>query len=353
MVDPDRALGAYIGAAIGDAMGGPVEGQHAARIRKHYGEITGLLPYRKPPGLMDLHPGYALRPDAGCVTDDTFIRADLTRFILETEPPRTPAALAEWMLANADFSVWWPPAIEALRRVERGEVTAEEAGLSHGQGGGVGWWTPVGVLHGGSPKDADAEAASLCRIWKAPLERDLLGAVQAGVAEALREGATFDSTVSAMLDVCGPLARRLLGRGAQIARAAADRDELVRELYASVLVSEAPTEVDAPVPEPIEPVDYTDDGYATSLLAEQVPLAVAAFVFGRGEARVAVPTACMIGRDADTVATTVGSWCGGLSGESGLPAEWVETVCRVNEPELDIRGLAGALVEKASKRTGW
>jgi len=45
-IDRNRALGAYFGAAIADAMGGPVEGQHAARISKYYGKITGLLPYR-------------------------------------------------------------------------------------------------------------------------------------------------------------------------------------------------------------------------------------------------------------------------------------------------------------------
>ena len=69
MRDRDRGLGAYIGAAIGDAMGGPVECNHAARIKRLVGKITGLLPYERPYTLIDLHPGYALRPDAGAVTD--------------------------------------------------------------------------------------------------------------------------------------------------------------------------------------------------------------------------------------------------------------------------------------------
>ena len=38
----------------------------------------------------------------------------------------------------------WAPAIEGLRRVERGEVSAREGGLTYMQGGGIGWWTPVG-----------------------------------------------------------------------------------------------------------------------------------------------------------------------------------------------------------------
>ena len=34
----ERGFGAYIGAAIGDAMGGPVECNHAARIERTVGE---------------------------------------------------------------------------------------------------------------------------------------------------------------------------------------------------------------------------------------------------------------------------------------------------------------------------
>jgi ADP-ribosylglycohydrolase len=71
-----------------------------------------------------------------------------------------------------------------------------------------------------------------------------------------------------------------------------------------------------------------------------VPLALAAFLFAGGVPEAAIPLAVMIGRDCDTTATTVGSWCGALHGEQGLPAEWVNTVCTVNEPEIDIRGLA-------------
>ena len=74
-----------------------------------------------------------------------------------------------------------------------------------------------------------------------------------------------------------------------------------------------------------------------------VPLAIAAFVFGKGDPRTAIPCACMIGRDADTTATAVGSWVGALHGESGLPKEWVKGVCEVNLKEIDIRDLAEKL----------
>jgi ADP-ribosylglycohydrolase len=347
-IDHDRALGAYIGAAIGDAMGGPIECQHAARIRRVYGHVQELLPYRSPPGLIELKPGYALRADPGSVTDDTFIRADLTRFYLDTQPPRTTQMLADWMLAHADFRMWWPPAVHALRRVEQGKVTAQEGGLSHRQGGGVGWWTPVGILYAGRPRQAAAEAKHLCRIWKAPLEQDLLSAVQAGVAEGMRQGSSSTSMIQAMLDACGPLAHALLERGIAIGHNAHSEPELIRRLYQTALVDEAPTAADAPLPPPVEPLPDADGFYTSALLAEQIPFALAAFVHTGGEPALAIPQACRLGRDADTIATTVGSWAGALHGESGLPAEWVAAVCQANMPEIDIRGLGERLLAVAA-----
>lgn len=351
MRDRDRVIGAYIGAAIGDAMGGPVECNHAARIKRLVGEITGLLPYRKPYMLPELGQGYALHEDPGCVTDDTFIRVDFTRFFLDTEPPRTPQVLVDWMLANTDFFGWWAPIIEGLRRVERGEVTAEEGGLTFFQGGGIGWWTPVGILHAGDPAGAAAEVRNLSRIWKAPLEQDFLAAVQAGLAEGMRDGATVDSMIEAMLAQCGPLARKLIERAIDITESARDFPDLVDKLYHNVLMpalqdrheKEPPREVDAPPPPIIEPLEDTDEKYLSSFYAEQVPLAIAGFLWGKGNSRVSIPATVMLGRDADSTATTVGSWVGALHGESGLPKEWVDTVCEANIGEIDIRGLAEKL----------
>ncbi len=174
----DKAFGAYLGAAIGDAMGGPVEGSHALRIKRTAGEISGFLPYNGEYSLFKAPaPGYAMRTDAGAVTDDTFIRADLTRYYTCTSAPRDAESLVKWLLNNANFTMWWKPAVEALKRVERGEVTAEHAGLSHKPGGGVGWWTPIGILNAGNPRAAFEEARRMCTVWKDPLEQDLLAAV--------------------------------------------------------------------------------------------------------------------------------------------------------------------------------
>lgn len=350
----DRCIGAYIGAAIGDAMGGPVECNHFARIKRYVGRIKGFLPYQKPHTLFELQPGYALHPDAGSVTDDTFIRKDLTRFYLETRPPRTPQMLVDWLLENAELDRQWPKImVGALYKIKRGEVTAEECGLTYKQGGGIGWWTPVAILHAGDPEKAAAEGRYLSRIWKAPLEQDLLAAVVAGISEGLREDASFDSMLAAMLKQCGPLAKQLLERSIDIANEAKDVWDLAERLYNNVLIADhsvapynekvheldPPTSTDAPMPPSVKPVEYTDKAYATCFFAEQVPLSLAAFVFAKGDVD-AIPICCSLGRDCDSTSTSVGAWVGALHGESGLPKEWVDTVCKVNMNEIDIRSLA-------------
>lgn len=354
MRDKDKALGAYFGAAIGDAMGGPVEFNHYARIRRNVGEVTTLMPYEKPYTMQEPRPGYAHHKDAGCVTDDTFIRWDITRFYLETPAPRTPQMLVDWCIENAhiggDFPLWDPPLIEGLLRVQRGEAEAHDAGMTFTQGGGVGWWTPIGIIHAGDPKAAAAEVQRMCAIWKAPLEKDLNGVVQAGLAEAMRPEASLDSVLESMFSVCGPLPQALLHRAIDIANDASSVWDLAEKLYDKVLMPEfelrtieEPTRFNnSSIPPVRVPLPDSDDLYASWFLAEQVPLAVAALVYGRGELD-AIPICCSLGRDADTTATTVGSWVGALHGESGLPSEWVDAVCEVNKREIDIRGLGEQL----------
>jgi hypothetical protein len=150
--------------------------------------------------------------------------------------------------------------------------------------------------------------------------------------------------LEAMFSQCGGLAQALLRRALDVARHARTANELAEQLYGQCLVDEAPIAADAPLPEPVTPLPDSEGPYASILFAEQIPFALAAFVFGNGDPSRCLPQAAMLGRDADSIATTVGSWSGALSGERGLPGEWVNAVCEANRRELDLRGLAERLL---------
>ena len=73
----DRIYAAMLGGAIGDAMGGPVEGWHYERIAETYGVVDTLLPYDFPP---DYHNHFAAAP--GSATDDTRLKHLLCEAII-------------------------------------------------------------------------------------------------------------------------------------------------------------------------------------------------------------------------------------------------------------------------------
>lgn len=344
----DKVFGSYLGAAVGDALGGPVEGMHAERIRKLFGGVRDLLHYRKPPGFFDLGPGYALHSEAGSVTDETLIRAQFARFVIDHPHSRSANELVHHLLRYGDLKVWRPQMAEPLLQVQRGLKRPETAGTRQEPGGGLGWWTPLGIVNVGRPDRAVGEVLRLSSLWKRPLEQDLLAAVQAGVAHALTTKATVESMVEAARGVVGPLARGLIDRAVTIALAVPRGNvaAFVGRLYQGALVESAPDSLEGALPAPAVSPDNLDEPTISPLLAEQVPLAFAALVFGDGRSRATLCAAASLGRDAKAIASTVGSWIGALVGRSRLPREWVGAVIAANHAEMDLVQQASELADQ-------
>jgi ADP-ribosylglycohydrolase len=339
----DRILGAYFGSASGDALGGPVEGWHAQMIKAVHKRVDHFLPYTG-----KLHPGYALVADPGAITDDTFIKDDFASFVLAhpDEKDRTPENLVKHLLKYAHFDCWYWPDVVPLRFLEEGG-TIEESRVIR-VGGGAAWWTSFGLIHAGDPQKAFDETCRLSIIWKQPFEQNIIAAVQAGVAASVIEGATVDTVCDTVLNYAGPLAKKLLLRAKQIAeKNAGDLDGMIQELYAEALVEECTNELDGPMPK--KAVALNPYRGATVLWAEQIPLAFAALIFGKGNFLDTMIACINIGRDSDSIGSSCGSWIGGLVGYSGMPQDWVETMQRVNlghinltERALKLAVLAGA-----------
>lgn len=337
----DRILGAYFGSASGDALGGPVEGWHAQMIKAVHKRVDHFLPYTG-----KLHPGYALVADPGAITDDTFIKDDFASFVLAypEEKDRTTDNLVPYLLKNADFDCWYWPDVIPLRKLEEGG-TIEESRLIR-VGGGAAWWTSFGLIHAGDPQKAFDETCRLSIVWKQPFEQNIIAAVQAGVAASVIEGATVESVCNTVLEFAGPLARKLLLRSKQIAeKHEGDLDGMIDELYAEALVEECTNELDGPMPK--KAIAVNPYRGATVLWAEQIPLAFAALVFGKGNFLDTMIACINIGRDSDSIGSTCGSWIGGLVGFSGMPQDWLETMQRVNIGYINLTERANKLADLA------
>jgi len=349
----DKVFGSYLGAAIGDALGGPVQGMHAERIQNLFGGVNDLLPYRKPPGLFDLGAGYARHAEPGSVTDETLIRAQFANFVADHPRSRTAVELVRHVTRYGDLKVWLPRFVAPLQRVFRGLTTPETAGLSVEPGGGLGWWAPMGIVNAGRPDRAASEVLRLSALWKRPLEQDLLVAVQVGVAHALTARATPESVVEAARSAVGHLARKLIDRAVNVAQSVSRGEVAVfaKRIYQETLVEQAPDSLDGELPPPAVPPQNRDQPTLSSLLAEQVPLAFAALVFGDGRARRTLCAAASLGRDAKAIGSAVGSLIGALVGRSRLPREWVGAVIAVNQADIDLVHEANELADLVEPET--
>jgi len=333
-----------------------VECQHYKRIRKYAGDFKDLLPFGKPISVFDPpSDGWAQRSNPGTITDDTYIRMDLLEFFVHKEAPYTAAKLADYLLKYSDFFGWWDPPLNQLKRIEKGEFPAEDAGqFMEIQGGGGGWWQPVSIMYAGNIEKASQVTADLCSIWKSGLARDILSSVVAGQSAAFKDDASIDSIVDTVLSDSGPKAKKLFERAVHIARESGSADELYNNLYQHASVSNSThtgeyNSLEGPLP-PTEEVQYTEDMCSSIAFAEQQPWALAYLVYGNADPEKTLLTAVKGGRDADSIATNTASWLGALHGLSIWPEKWIDTVQKANLVDFDLLKAGQELAETALKK---
>lgn len=83
--------------------------------------------------------------------------------------------------------------------------------------------------------------------------------------------------------------------------------------------------------------------------AQAIAVSLGMLVAADGDPQLAIFGAINYGRDCDTYATVVGAIVGALHGIDALPADWAETIERVNE-DPDLADLAAGLTQVAVKR---
>ncbi len=285
----ERARGALLGLAVGDALGAPAENLKPSEIRERWGRIEDFV------------------VDNPAGTDDTeyaiFSGLLLARFGSALTTARAETAWHQWIadldegpFKGAGFSE--RGTLENLRRGLAAPVTAQHR---HAWSDGLAMRAaPFGVYAAGRP----AEAARLVAI-DGSVSHDGEGifggqAVAAGVAAAMG-GAGPAGVIGAALSVI-PMdswtARSL--RRAVIAAPAGER-----AVRSAVVIGGYP---------------WTD------LAPEAVGLAFGAFAAARGEFREAVLMAVNMGRDADTTAALAGALAGALQGESAVPERWARAI---------------------------
>ncbi|WP_405504761.1 ADP-ribosylglycohydrolase family protein [Streptomyces anulatus] len=295
-VGNDRARGALLGLAVGDALGAPAENLRPSEIRRRWGRIEGFVS-DDPAGTDDTE--YAifsglLLARHGSALDVSHVERAWHHWI---------ADLDEGPFRGAGFSE--RGTLENLRRGLAAPISAQHR---HAWSDGLAMRAaPFGVFAAGRP----AEAARLVAVdGRVSHEGEgIYGgqAVAAGVAAAM-VGSGLASVIAAALSVV-PMdswtARSLRRAVAAAQRPYPDRLTMERAVRSAVVIAGYP---------------WTD------LAPEAVGLAFGAFTAARGDFRTAVLTAVNMGRDADTTAAVAGALAGALNGESAIPPDWAGAI---------------------------
>ncbi|MER7507538.1 ADP-ribosylglycohydrolase family protein [Streptomyces lavendulae] len=350
----DRVTGALVGAAVGDALGGPVEGWSPDRIvERHGGRVHGIVgpwyeDWRTARPIAPYHKGN------GHVTDDTLMTHALVRVYAAVRDHLDAYAVADHLVPDLMTVPRWIPELEAealpLQRVflaEKWIVTRlhyahadpREAGTGNIVNCGAAMYmAPVGLVNAGNPAAAYAEAVDVAGAHQSSYGREAAGVFAAAVAAACVPGASAASVVDTALALAKDGTRAAIAAVREVA--ARHRD------FESAL---------APLREAVAPYDSVGPDYrAPSLGArrpsrlhsiEELPVALGMLLVADGGYEDAVLGAVNYGRDCDSTATMAGAIAGALGGAGVVPEGWAKQVAEASR--LDLHAPAAELAAVA------
>jgi ADP-ribosylglycohydrolase len=338
----ERITGALVGAAVGDALGGPVEGYSPEQIlQRHGGRVHGIVgpwhgdDWRTARPLAPYHKG------DGHVTDDTLMTHALVRVYARVRDHLDAYAVADHLVPDLMTEPRWIPELhtEALplqriflaekwlvTRIHYGHADPREAGTGNIVNCGAAMYmAPVGLVNAADPRAAYAEALDVAGAHQSSYGREAAGVLAAAVAAACTPGATPDSVVSTCLALAKDGTRTAIERVCEEASRHTD--------FESAL---------GPLRDAVSPYDTVGPDYrAPSLGArrpsrlhaiEELPVALGLLLVARGDYRHAVLGAVNYGRDCDSIATMAGALAGALG--APVPEDWAKTVAEASRLDL-------------------
>lgn len=338
----ERITGALVGAAVGDALGGPVEGYSPDQIlERHSGRVHGVVGPWNGDAWRTARPIAPYHKGDGHVTDDTLMTHALVRVYATVRDHLDAYSVADHLVPDLMQNPRWIPELEAeaiplqrvflaekwlAARLHYGHADPREAGVGNIVNCGAAMYmAPVGLVNAANPAGAYAEALDVAGAHQSSYGREAAGVFAAAVAAACVPGATPDSVVAACLSLAKDGTRTAIEKVCEVAAGHSD--------FESAL---------GPLREAVAPYDTVGPDYrAPSLDArrpsrtkaiEELPVALGMVVVSGGDFRHAVLGSVNYGRDCDSIATMAGAVAGALG--SAVPRDWSKTVAEASRLDL-------------------
>jgi len=322
----DKILGAFLGAAVGDAMGAPTEMRTTKQIIEYFG--GPVREFKEPPS-----DTFARGRKPGQVTDDFSLAYFLAKSIVKhngkLDADVVKEALINWSNTDEYFIPFAGPttraAIERLKGIEvqkKDEIVNYNATATNGSAMKI---FPVGLLNAGNIEQAIKDAA----LVSVPTHNNHLSisgacALAAAVSKAMDDDADVYSIVQAGL--YGARKGEEIGR--QISHIVAGPSVIKRmELAIEIALKSSSTE---------DAMQNIADCVGSGLhISEAVPAVFGIFVACQGKTMDCIYAGVNIGNDTDTVSTMVGALAGAYNGVESLPKEYLSIINERNNFDLD------------------
>lgn len=318
----DRAYGALVGGAIGDAMGMPASFLTREQIKNTYGYIKDFL---KPDDDVQKYHGSL---EAGDITDDTMESIIVSKVLIEHNGFSEEAfnnEMKKWAIEQKmlESTVIGPSTRRYLTALIEGRDPKETSGKGNTNGSAM-RAAPIGVkYYNDIAKCIEAAAASSLPSHGSKPAVAAACAVAAAVSGGVHGGYSPNEILNMAYDAA------LYGekKGADItAPMVSKRIKLIESIVDSV--GEGSIN---------DILDEIAGVFGASMFAyESVPVALAIFYAVNGNAKEGILGAVNTGDDADTNGSICGNICGAYSGASGLPDEWKERVQKTSSVDFKI-----------------
>jgi ADP-ribosylglycohydrolase len=302
----EKFFGCIAGCHIGSSMGAAVEGWSWERIEKQYGTLDRLLPYE--------HYGNGWRREPGTTEDgverqklmitailekqDCVAAEDVRQVWLRDINPEAPGNVSE-------------PFEGMLLKIAQTSIPAADIGKYCDYAGLVSMARschPLGLINAGDPAGARHDVREVGQLYQTAGSRGIRWAEVTGVAiaAATRPGATVDTVLETVFELCDKSAVGEIRRGLALTAGCGDFRQM-REKF--------------------DPV-YNGRGmaYAQSYANEVVTKAVCIFRMTGGNTWESMKAAVNMGRDTDCLASVAAGISGALSGAGSIPEELVRQV---------------------------